>query len=319
MTKSQTKQILFRIIQIAIVTVVAYILIAGGLETKKHLKQKQSVALLTAEVTSPPFPIAKTREVKPFTFLNLDAKGAIVYDLSTDKIIFSQNKDDIFPIASLTKLMTIYTAAQFLTPDSKIAIDKDDLELDSDSGLVAGEHWDFKNLTAFTLVSSSNAGANAIAKEAQKESQMNFISQMNETAQAIGLQNTSFRNATGLDVPEYQISGSYSTTQDIAKLYSYIFKNNPELLADTNKNSISLTSLENIKHSTTNTNWMVNKIPGLISSKTGTTRLAGGTLAVLFYPVESHPVAIVLLGGTPDGRFVDMQKLIKDTVRVLKP
>ena len=214
--------------------------------------------------------------------------------------------------------MTIYTATKTLLPDTKITITQEDLDLDNSSGLIVGENWSFKNLTTFTLISSSNAGANAIAREAQNQSQINFVSQMNETAKQLGLQNSFFRDVTGLDIQEHTTSGADSTAQDVAHLYAYILNNNPELLADTNKNFISISSLDNIKHVVTNTNEIISQIPALISSKTGTTDLAGGNLAILFNPIKNYPVAIVLLGGTPQGRFVDMGKLVRDTIRVVE-
>lgn len=318
MRKKYFKKIPFRLFPVTVAIILAGILIAGGWEIKARVTKRQPVTILPAEATTTPFPMADTREISPFTYLNLSAKGVIVYDISTDRVIFSQQKDDILPIASITKLMTIYTAAQILSPETKITIAQEDLDLDSSSGLVSGENWNFQNLAAFTLISSSNAGANAIAREAQNQSQVNFISQMNELAKQIGLQNTFLRNVTGLDLLDQQISGAASTAQDIAELYVYIFKHNPELLTDTNKNSISISSLDGIKHSITNTNEIIGQIPGLISSKTGTTLLAGGNLAILFNPIKNHPVAIVLLGGTPNSRFVDMRKLVKDTIRVVE-
>jgi serine-type D-Ala-D-Ala carboxypeptidase (penicillin-binding protein 5/6) len=323
-SKISLTKIILIIFQIIVVTALAYFLIAtGGIDSKiSNKQQSQSVAILTAETVSPPFPIAETRIIEtpinnPFTNLNLTARGVIVYDINNDKIVFSQNKDNLLPIASLTKLMTIYTATKFLAPDAIITAEQEDLDLDTSSDLKIGERWNLKNLMAFTLISSSNAGANAIAREAQKQLMTNFVSQMNETAKEIGLQNSYFRNVTGLDLPDVKISGAASTAHDIARLYSYIFKNNPEMLVNTNQSSLVISSLDNIKHQIINTNKITDEIPSLISSKTGTTDLAGGNLAVLFEPIPGRPMVVVLLGGTPDGRFADMEKLVKDTTRVM--
>jgi D-alanyl-D-alanine carboxypeptidase len=317
--KTINKKTRLLIFQITLSTAVAYLLIAGGIEFNKTKNQTSAVLTASAATSSIPFPISETREIAPFTFLDLEAKSVIVYDISEGKILYSKQKDDILPIASITKLMTVFAASRSLSPESTATIGQEDLDLDSSSSnLYLGEHWDFKNLTALTLVSSSNSGANAIAREAEKISQKNFVTQMNELAKEIGLQNTSFRNPTGLDLQKGKVSGSYSTVHDIARLYSYIYRNNLELLNGTNKSYLTVSSLDDLKHGVTNTNEIINKIPNVVSSKTGTTPLAGGNLAVIFEPVLNHPVAIVTLGGTASGRFGDMMKLVKDTMAVIK-
>lgn len=316
MKKQNLKKIAFRIFQVSIITVLAYILIIEGLELKNWSNQKEPMAVLASN--NIPFPIAAIRVIEPFTFLNLNAKAVVVYDINNDKIIFSQQKDDILPIASITKLMTIYVAAQILSPEATITIEKEDLDLESSPALILGETWNFKNLTAFTLVSSSNGGANAIAREAQNQSGTNFVTQMNETAKNLGLQNTYFRNVTGLDMEQDHLSGANSTALDIARLFTHILNDRPDLLTNTNQSQITVSSLEDIKHTVTNTNEIVNQIPRLISSKTGTTQLAGENLTILFYPINDHPVAIVTLGGSYQSRFTDMKKLVQETTEILK-
>jgi len=298
---------------------VAYILISGGIETKNKQLQKQTVAVALTESTSTiPFPIANTRVIEPFTYLNLTSKGVIVYDIDNDKVIFSQGKDNILPIASITKLMTIFTASKFLSPETEITITQEDIDQAGDSDLAANERWSFKNLTAFTLITSSNIGATAIARKVKEVSGLNFVSEMNNSANEMGLTNSLFRNSTGLDLSNHQISGANSTAQDIAYLYAYLLENKPELLTDTNKSHISISSLDGNAHIANNTNDIINQITGIIASKTGTTQMAGGNLSIVFNPLPNRRIAIVILGDTPTGRFVDMRKLIKDTVQTIK-
>lgn len=319
MEKVNYQKIFIIIFQLIIIFVLSYFLVSSsGLDFPNFNSQNQTGSVFAAQNSSTPFPIAETRVIEPFSFLNLSAKSVVVYDIKNNKVIFSQGKDDILPIASLTKLMTVYTANKFLRAEDIITITGEDILLDGYSPLTQGENWRLKNLTALTLISSSNAGANAIAREAEKKSQSNFVFEMNETAKELGLQNTYFRNPTGLDLAEATVSGANSTAQDVAYLFAHIFKNNPNLLSDTNKNYLSVSSLDNVIHQVNNTNQINNKIPNLISSKTGTTLLAGGNLAVVFNPAENNPVVIVVLGSSPAGRFEDMEKLVRDTVKVYR-
>ena len=58
-----------------------------------------------------------------------------------------------------------------------------------------------------------------------------------------------------------------------------------------------------------NTNQSVTSFPGITFSKTGYTESAGGNLVVIVDIVIGHPVAIVVLGSTREGRFSDVEKL----------
>jgi D-alanyl-D-alanine carboxypeptidase len=92
-------------------------------------------------------------------------------------------------------------------------------------------------------------------------------------------------------------------------LLKNIIKNNPSLIESTSENTEDFVSESNIKHVASNTDAVMNEIPGLIASKTGYTDLAGGNLAVVFDAGIMHPVAVVVLGSTVDGRFSDVVKL----------
>lgn len=255
-------------------------------------------------------------EERPLKFsdLKLIAKSAVVFDVKSGEIIYEKNPDQALPIASISKLMTAYAASVLLPLDSVVTINSAEATTVSSAGLIAGERWKLSDLIAFTLVSSSNGGAQAIADDTERVSQTDFVAQMNGMAKEIGLVNTVFRNPTGLDVLEESVSGSYSTAREVALLYSHIFNNSPEILTGTNKPFLSKYSLDNTKHSVANTNGLIAKIPSLISSKTGTTNLAGGNIAFIFSPRPNHPVAVVVLGSTPDGRYSDASKLLSATL-----
>ncbi|OGG72128.1 hypothetical protein A3H77_02565 [Candidatus Kaiserbacteria bacterium RIFCSPLOWO2_02_FULL_56_11] len=53
--------------------------------------------------------------------------------------------------------------------------------------------------------------------------------------------------------------------------------------------------------------------PRLLLSKTGTTNLAGGNLALVFDAAIGHPIAVVVLGSTETERFTDASMLIAAT------
>lgn len=248
----------------------------------------------------------------PFDGLTLEAKAVYALDLSTGNVIFSKNPDEVLPLASLTKLVSALVAGENLPPETAVPI-----RVGDSNGLDPGETWSLDKLIDFTLVTSSNDGIDAIASVAgamlatttQNDPQQVFVDKMNETVQSLGLSDMRFFNPDGLDLSA-TTSGGYGSAQDVAALISYIYKNYPELLSATPNQRINISS-NLVDHIATNTDQALPDIPGAIVSKTGNTDLAGGNLAVMFDAGLMHPVVIVLLGSSFDGRFTDMEALVK--------
>jgi serine-type D-Ala-D-Ala carboxypeptidase (penicillin-binding protein 5/6) len=255
----------------------------------------------------------------PFDGIVLEAKAAFVWDVKRQEVLYSLNEEAQLPLASLTKLMTAFTAAELLPKLTIVTIDETALAEEGDSGLYANEKWDLRDLLGFTLTVSSNDGASAIAGVASlfennyaEQSDRNkevFVSAMNRLAREIGLTQTYFVNETGLDKNE-SIGGAYGSARDIAILLEHILLKTPDITEATRYSTLEFLSLSDITHSATNTNESIHNIPGLIASKTGFTDLSGGNLAIAFDRSINHPIIISVLGSTPDGRFRDVEKLV---------
>ncbi|MFA6226969.1 MAG: hypothetical protein WC631_00575 [Candidatus Paceibacterota bacterium] len=256
------------------------------------------------------------------SFKDITAKSYCVYDILADKIIFAKDEHTHLPLASVTKLMTALIAKENLPQNTIIKIDLDAIKEEGDSGLLVGERWGLKNLIDFSLITSSNDGIQAIASAINNYSLIhstsseNTVSLMNKKAEDILLRDTVFLNETGLDIDK-DLSGAYSSAYDITHLLAYIIKNNPSLISDTVLEKTSYNSDDKIKHEAKNTNTYINKIPQILASKTGFTDLAGGNLAIVFDAGFMHPVAVVALGSTEDGRFTDVENLVKLTLQKL--
>jgi D-alanyl-D-alanine carboxypeptidase len=132
---------------------------------------------------------------------------------------------------------------------------------------------------------------------------------MNEKAEEIGMQNFAFLNSTGLDVNEAS-SGAYASAKDVNLLNAQALQAFPEIFFSTTFDEAVIISDSGIKHKVKNTDIITEKIPNLLFSKTGYTKLAGGNLSVIFKDKEEHLIAITVLGSTMDGRFSDMEKLV---------
>lgn len=240
--------------------------------------------------------------------LSLTGDAAYAIDLESGAVLYEKNADVQLPLASLTKLMTVLVASETLGEADVVTISPDALTPEGDSGLQVGEEWRFKDLMDFTLVTSSNDGAHAIALAAQKKTRgthEGFIGRMNAKAATLAMSQTFFADDTGLDISPSS-AGAFGSARDVGILLSYIAKTNPRIIEGTAVASDSFVSLSGIPHRGTNTSGVISALPGAIGSKTGFTDLAGGNLAVIFEPLPGHAVAAVVLGSTREGRDTDM-------------
>lgn len=264
---------------------------------------------------------AEETQNKPNAFANISiaAKSAIVWDVVEGKALYEKNADESLPLASLTKVMTALTVSKMLKGSSNIKIDQSFLAPEGDSGLKVGDSWTAKDLLDYTLITSSNDGAYALASVAQAAKIMDggvanpqsdeaFIRAMNDTAREVGLQNSRFWNEHGLD-RNADRGGAYGSARDMAKLVEYILKKQPDLLEATRYKSLAINSTE-ARYEATNTNQFVDSIPGILASKTGYTDLAGGNLVIAYDAGLGRPIVITVLGSTQEGRFDDTLKLV---------
>ncbi len=257
----------------------------------------------------------ETIDASAFEKLQLTGKSAIVWDISNKKALFAKNATDQLPLASITKLMTVLVASDILPPYFSI-----------DNPSDVKDKWNLGDIISFTLVTSSNSGAGAIAAAVDsliKEGNVSadfcvnsntcdFVTLMNKKALDIGLEQTYFTNPTGLD-SDSGGSGGYGSAIDVAKLMSYMYDYKPDILKPTTKSKYLTVNKNGYEIEFDNTNPTVEAIPGIIGSKTGFTDFAGGNLTVVFDAGFDEPYVIVTLGSTEEERFDDVAQMIEAT------
>lgn len=290
-----------------------------------HAKNSSQLAGVELREQLPALTATTTEESDPYTKLHLKAKAVYVWDIKTHRKLYGYNERSALPLASVTKMMMALVASELLPSNAKVTIAPLDLEEEGDTGLYVGEKWALADLLKFTLVTSSNDGASAIAGVAGAAlapigtttnpftNKKLFIAQMNEKAEDIGLESTHFSDESGLDINSVT-SGAYGSARDMSVLFEYILKKHPGLFTPTTYAKVDVRSEDNIVHHVANTNTGVEHVTGIIGSKTGYTDLAGGNLVVVVDIGIDHPVVIVVLGSTRDGRFTDIEQLIDATV-----
>jgi D-alanyl-D-alanine carboxypeptidase (penicillin-binding protein 5/6) len=301
-----SKKNIFFIVVIFLILVLSFFYI-------KDKKEKSIFVLTNQEITE------KEKFDYDSVLNTVEAKSYYVYDILNKKNIFSKNEHEQLPLASITKLMSGFVVLDIVPETSVVTVSRNDILQEGDSGLLLNEKWRLKDLLEYTLITSSNDGMHAISSLLDDYSEINSkntVELMNERASFLGLNDTYFVNTTGLDVDKEK-SGAYSSAYDVSILLEKILTNNPKLFLNTDKTSESFMSLSKIKHTAINTNLSINQIPNLIASKTGFTNLAGGNLAVIFDAGFMHPIAIVVLGSSIEGRFSDVVKLSEMALKKL--
>lgn len=247
--------------------------------------------------------------------ITVTAKAAYVLDLQTGTVLYSKNENEALPLASVTKLMTALLAHEILSEKSTIGVTTEAVLQEGDSGLSSGDRFIRKTLSDMVLMTSSNDGAYALAEAANQElaggiDTNTFVEAMNIRAEQLELNSLLFYNPTGLDLSEKR-AGAFGSAKDVANLMGYIVRNYPQILASTKETKTRFYNNNGAYYNAENTNSTVSEIPGLIGSKTGYTALAGGNLVVAFDVGLNHPIVIVILGSTRDGRFTDVSQIIQ--------
>ncbi len=254
----------------------------------------------------------------PFEHIAIAGKSAVVIDIFTGKVLYAKNADAQLPLASLTKVPLVVVVAESMPKDATVTIPADTGWNSNAQQLHLGEVLKLQDLIDYTLIASSNEGADILGAVAEKSINQKYpqapmggatLWRMNNLVSELGLSHTYFLNPSGLDESLTQ-SGAYGSARDVATLFAYAAANYPDTFSGTTENGRLVHAENGSVASVTNTNEVLGDIPGLILGKTGFTDLAGGNLAVVFDVGLAHPVVAVVMGSTEAARFSDMKILV---------
>ncbi len=146
--------------------------------------------------------------------LRLKSAAALVYDEQSGQVLYDKNSDEVTPIASITKLMTAIVVLDAKLPlDETISITSEDVDhlKGTRSRLRVRSELTREDLLRLALMASENRAAAALGRTYPGGTAM-FVAKMNIKARELGMQNTRFADATGLN------SDNVSTAEDLVKL-----------------------------------------------------------------------------------------------------
>ena len=198
----------------------------------------------------------------------VSAGCCVVMDADTGALLWSRHPDTPALMASTTKIMTAYLACLAGEPERPVAIPAEAVGVEGSSlYLKQGEILTRQELLLGTLLQSGNDAALALAIDVAG-SEAAFVERMNQSARALGLQNTRYANPHGLDQ-----EGNYSTARDLALLTARALEN-PAFRQAAATRSASVAGNRVLR----NHNKLLWHCPGCIGVKTGYTKAAGRLL-----------------------------------------
>ena len=139
---------------------------------------------------------------EPFT---VAAKGAVLIDGASGRVLFGQNENAQYPMASTTKVMTTLLALENASLDEQVTAGKNSHGVTGTSlYLSEGETLSMEHMLYGLMLRSGNDAAVAVAEHIAG-SVPAFAKMMNEKAEALGI-DAHFVNPHGLDADGHRIS-----------------------------------------------------------------------------------------------------------------
>lgn len=261
------------------------------------------------------------------------AKAAIAVDARTGQILYQKNAHQALPIASVSKLMTIYIVHQQIKQkklawDDQVTFSPALAKLSTASGLTnvpltAGKSYSVRQLVNATLVASANAAALALGQKVAG-TPVKFAKLMNQTAKQIGIKDAKFYNSSGLTnkltggLALANVSGDAEnelSASDVALIASKLIKTFPRVTEITKKTVSTFYGTAITGHNQLLNDHQIAKGVVVDGLKTGTSDKAGACF-VGSATRKHHRIITVVLGSrnksaTDPARFIQTAKLMR--------
>ena len=245
--------------------------------------------------------------------LEIESPSALLMELNSGQILYEKDGETARRPASVTKIMTMLLAFEALdsgklTLDSVVTVSEHAASMGgSQVFLEVNEQQTVQDILKCMIVSSANDAAVAMA-ETIAGSEEAFVQMMNQRAKELGMNQTNFVNACGLEA-----EGHVMSAKDIAILSRELVLKHPQVL------EYSTIWMDTIIHKTNkgesefglaNTNKFLKKYEGANGLKTGYTSAAGFSMSATATRNGTTLIAVVMGSKTKDIRYSDAAKLL---------
>ncbi len=231
--------------------------------------------------------------------LTVQAKSAVLMDMTSGQVLYEQNAHEALPIASVTKVMTLLLVMEAID-NGQIGYD-DAVTVSAHAASMGGsqiwleehERMSVRDLLKAAVIVSANDACAALAEYICGTTEA-FVMRMNERAAELGAKHTQFVDCSGLD------DAGMSSAHDIALFSRELMTAHPAIREYT---TVWMDSLRGGQSELVNTNRLVRFYNGATGLKTGTTAAAGCCLSATAEREGMALCAVVLGADSSDARF----------------
>ena len=234
------------------------------------------------------------------------AKAAVLMEASTGKVLYEKEAHQKLAPASITKVMTLLLIVEAIDK-GKISM-KDVVTTSQHAASMGGSQIWLEPMETMTVnellraatIASANDASVALA-EYIAGSEEAFVDMMNARAKELGMKDTVFKNACGLDQ-----EGHYTSAYDVAIMSKELISH------DTIKqfSTVWMDSLRGGQTQLVNTNKLVRFYKGCTGLKTGTTSKSGFCLTATAKRGDMELISVVMNCASGDERFNSARKLL---------
>ncbi|MDR1361258.1 MAG: D-alanyl-D-alanine carboxypeptidase [Rickettsiales bacterium] len=232
--------------------------------------------------------------------------AALVADMDTGAVLYSEHANDLNYPASLTKIMTLYLTFDALE-HGRLKLD-DYLIVSNNAanaspvklGLAAGSKIKVEDAIKAVAVHSANDVARVLAENLKGGKEGSFASLMTQVAGEIGLSKTNFENSSGLPDDDH-----LSSARDIALLSMAVYKHFPQYWK-----YFGIRSWTYNGQTYTNGNRLLGTYPGATGMKTGYTNKSKYSLVATAERDGHHLMSVVLGAANKDVRAAVSTKML---------
>lgn len=244
--------------------------------------------------------------------LTLNSHSAILLDMTTGRILFSQNADSAIPPASITKILSLYLADEAIREGRVSA--EDPVRISRKAGttggskmfIQAGSEIPLEELLKGMAVVSANDASVAVAEHLAGDVD-SFVELMNRKARELGMTGSCFRNPNGLPA-----KGQITTARDVLILAREYLRKFPESL------NIHSQQYFTYRHITQhNRNALLKTYPDVDGLKTGWIHQSGYHIIATARRGGTRLIAVVMGAKNPKIRNREAERLLDEGFRLV--
>lgn len=250
--------------------------------------------------------------------LVLNSAYCVLIEPKSKRILYKENEDEKLYPASMTKMMGMLLIMEGIE-EGKISF-KDEVicsDYASSMGgtqiyLEPGEKMTLEDLFKAVAINSANDAIVCLGEHLMGSNEL-FVKRMNEKAKILGMNNTSFMNATGFDDPNH-----YTTPFDMAILACELLKYEKDVLKYSSLKESYVRENSDNPFWLVNTNKMLGAYEGMDGLKTGYTNKAGYNLTATAKRNGVRLVSVVMHEKDIKSRSKDTTTLLNYGFSLLK-